>query len=424
MTLGRDGRPLLAFRKNRGNRYTLPVLLGCIEREDLTRHFSIFIADSPEDIVQKGRSQGAIIAFSFMTPNLGQVREEVEKLRKNLSPNSLFLAGGSHASGDPEGTFQLGFDFVFVGESERTFPEFLRKFLSGRLPSEKILRDQEGLSLSLSYPPHSLEQRLFSPIEITRGCLYGCTFCQTPRIFGHPLRHRSPENVARVLKKAIPNGYFQSKFISPNAFSYGAMSRKGPHLPSIQEFLGACLAAEIRGIHFGCYPSEVRPDWVNPEVLELIRKYCRNRTVVLGAQSGSNSLLAKLKRGHTADDALKAVSWIRQAGFLPHVDFVFGSPEETREDRQATLSLMEEMIQRWGAKIHAHTFLPLPGTPLFQKEPTPLDGGTRNSLLEWEKRKKLDGWWKEHELMAWRIVEWRDRGWIRLNQSTEQGMED
>ena len=113
----------------------------------------------------------------------------------------------------------------------------------------------------------------------------------------------------------------------------------------------------------------MRPDWVNPEVLELVKKYCQNKTVVLGAQSGSNSLLAKLKRGHTAEESLNAVRWIRQAGFLPHVDFVFGFPEETLEDRQCSIRLMEEMIERWGAKIHAHTYLPLPGTLFSRRTP-------------------------------------------------------
>jgi B12-binding domain/radical SAM domain protein len=413
MNREKDDRPLLALRKTRENRYTLPVLLGCIEEDGLARDFRILIADSLKEIIRKASSQEAIIAFSFMTPNLGQVREEVERLRKALHKNSLFLAGGSHATGDPEGTLQLGFDFVFWGESEKTFSDFLHQFLSGRLPQEKIVTAGKRPNLSLDHPPHFLEQRFFAPIEITRGCLYNCAFCQTPSIFGHSLRHRSPENVATFLKRVIPYGYRQSKFISSNAFSYGSKGPRNLDLEGMEKFLSACLEAGIQGIHYGCYPSEVRPDWVNPEVLELVKKYCQNRTIVLGAQSGSNSLLEKLRRGHTAEQALAAIRWIRQAGFMPHVDFVFGFPEETLEDRQVSLHLIKEIIEKWGAKIHAHTYLPLPGTPLFRKNPTPLDGKTKNALLEWEKKNKLDGWWKDQEVMAWKIVEWRDKGWIK-----------
>jgi radical SAM superfamily enzyme YgiQ (UPF0313 family) len=190
------------------------------------------------------------------------------------------------------------------------------------------------------------------------------------------------------------------------------MGSKGPDLEKLEEFLNACQEAGLEGIHFGCYPSEVRPDWVTPEVLDLVKRYCRNRTVVLGAQTGSDSLLQKLRRGHTAEQALNAARWIRQAGFMPHVDFVFGFPGETLEDRKLSLGLIEKMIRELGAKIHAHTYMPLPGTPLFPQDPSPLDAATKNFLTIWEKRKRLDGWWKEQEAVAWKIVKWRDTSLI------------
>jgi radical SAM superfamily enzyme YgiQ (UPF0313 family) len=155
---------------------------------------------------------------------------------------------------------------------------------------------------------------------------------------------------------------------------------------------------------------------VTPGVLDLVKKYCRNGTVVLGAQSGSDVLLEKLKRGHTAEQNLKAARWIHQAGFTPHVDFVFGFPGETLGDRGQSLFLIEAMIEELGARIHAHTFMPLPGTPLFPETPSVLDDPTRNSLRRWQKMGKLDGWWEEQEKIAWKIVEWRDRGVI-----TERG---
>jgi radical SAM superfamily enzyme YgiQ (UPF0313 family) len=76
---------------------------------------------------------------------------------------------------------------------------------------------------------------------------------------------------------------------------------------------------------------------------------------------------------------------------------------------------MAEMIEKHGARIHAHTYLPLPGTPLFQKEPSQIDPETKNELGNWEGKKKLDGWWKEQEAMAWKIVEWRDKGLIGIS---------
>jgi B12-binding domain/radical SAM domain protein len=419
----RDERLFLAFRKHPGNRFTLPVLLGCLEEKGLSQNFRVVFAQSKEEMDRKVRGKDSLIGYSFMTPDFGQVREEIEWLRAHLSGNPVFLAGGSHPSGDPEGTLRMGFDFVFIGESEKTFPQFLRLFLGGPPPSPDLIQAEQRPSRLLDHPPHSPEHRLFAPIEITRGCLYHCAFCQTPRIFGQTLRHRSPENVVKYLKRSIPAGYRQSKFISPNAFCYGSMGTKGPDLGKLEEFLNACQEAGLEGIHFGCYPSEVRPDWVTPEVLDLVKRYCRNRTVVLGAQTGSDSLLQKLRRGHTAEQALNAARWIRQAGFMPHVDFVFGFPGETLEDRKLSLALIEKMIRELGAKIHAHTYMPLPGTPLFPQDPSPLDAATKNFLTLWEKRKRLDGWWKEQEAVAWKIVKWRDTSLIGGRNSTRFPLE-
>jgi len=419
----RDDRLLLAFRRSPGNRFTLPVLLGCLEEKGLSQNFRVVFAQSKEELDRKVRGKDSLIGYSFMTPDFGQVREEMEWLRAHLSGSPVFLGGGAHPSGDPEGTLRMGFDFVFVGESEETFPQFLRLFLGGSLPSSNLIQAEKRPGRLLDHPPHSLEHRSFAPIEITRGCLYHCAFCQTPRIFGQTLRHRSPENVVKYLKRSIPAGYRQSKFISPNAFSYGSMGMKGPDLVKLEEFLTACQEAGLEGIHFGCYPSEVRPDWVTPEVLDLVKRYCRNRTVVLGAQTGSDSLLQKLRRGHTAEQALNAARWIRQAGFMPHVDFVFGFPGETLEDRKLSLGLIEKMIRELGAKIHAHTYMPLPGTPLFPQDPSPLDAATKNFLTIWEKRKRLDGWWKEQEAVAWKIVKWRDTSLIGGGDSTRFSLE-
>jgi B12-binding domain/radical SAM domain protein len=412
MASGKSRRPLLIFRQSRENRFTLPILLGCIEKEGLTKQWEVLLCRSVPEILLQGRKGEGIIAFSFMTPKLLQIQQEIQSLRAALENRWVFIAGGSHPSADPAGTLRLGFDFVFVGEAEETFPDFLRLFLAGKPPVSPILKGERNSSRFGQYPPYFLQENFFAPLEITRGCPYTCGYCQTPRIFGHTLRHRDVANAAKYLKESLSHGYRQHRFLSPNAFSYGAAGIQPPEVASLEKLFTACRAAGSEGLHFGCYPSEVRPEWVKPDVLQLVKKYCRNRTLVLGAQSGSDAILEKVRRGHTVEQARQAARFIRDSGFKPHVDFVFGFPGERAEDRKLSLWLMEEMIQKLGAMIHAHTFLPLPGTPLFPQTPSRLDPDTKNALRHWEQRGKLDGWWEEQENLAWKIVGWRDEKWI------------
>jgi B12-binding domain/radical SAM domain protein len=409
----KQDRPKLIFRKTRQNRHTLPRLLGILEGEGLDADFDVGFGESPGETARLAHAGEGIIAFSFMTPHLAEVKREVEALRSGSGKHCLIIAGGSHASGDPRGTLNLGFDHVFSGEADQIFPGFLRGYLRGDRPASPILSGR-GKSCPLGvHPPFSLSRRFFAPVELSRGCLYNCLFCQTPRIFDRPLRHRRVDDLSGFLRKAVPLGYRQFTFISSNAFAYGTDREPEPDLAALEELLAGCAEMGAAGVHFGCYPSEVRPDWVNSEILNLVKKYCRNRTIVLGAQSGSDSILGALHRGHTAGQSLEAARLIFSAGFTPHVDFVFGFPEETANDRRLSLAMIRRMIDRCGARIHVHSFMPLPGTPLFEKEPTRLDDETRNALGEWGKKGKLDGWWQDQEKTGWQIVKWREEGMIK-----------
>jgi B12-binding domain/radical SAM domain protein len=411
--MGTNGeRPKLIFRKTRGNRHTLPRLLGILEGEGLSGEFDVRLEDSVSKITPRGKGERAVLCFSFMTPHLLDVKREAERLRQAWGDGALIIAGGAHPTGDPQGALKLGFDRVFSGEADETFPDFLRAYLSGRLPEAGVIAAPEKNCPIGTHPPFSFEKRFFAPVELTRGCLSDCHFCQTPRIFGRRPRHRGIADLSGFLKQAVPMGFRQITFISPNAFAYGADSPRQPNPAAIEELLAGCRDTDAPGLHFGCYPSEVRPDWVFPEVLRLVRKYCHNQTIVLGAQSGSDSVLSAVHRGHTANQAMAAARMIYEAGFRPHVDFVFGFPEETVPDRRLSLSMIRKMIDEFEARVHVHTFMPLPGTPLFRKRPTELDPETRNALLEWEKRGVLDGWWKDQEAIGRQIVKWREEGMI------------
>ena len=52
----------------------------------------------------------------------------------------------------------------------------------------------------------------------------------------------------------------------------------------------------------------------------------------------------------------------------PKIDFLFGLPGEEFQDIKESIKVMKDLIKK-GAKIHAHTFIPLPGTPFSKKQP-------------------------------------------------------
>jgi B12-binding domain/radical SAM domain protein len=331
-----------------------------------------------------------VMLYSFVSLQAERIFREV----RHAGTDSIFIAGGPHATGRIEETLRY-FDYVVVGEGEETLPELLKAIDEGCDPStvkgiafkkeNKIVYTGERGRVDLdSYAP--FKPPLFGPIEISRGCPWHCAYCQTPRIFGHCMRHRSVEAICKY------DEYYEDKrLVSPNAFAYGSNGIT-PNHGAVEKLLKSLTG----DIYFGTFPSEVRPEFVTPEMLELVNAYCANDEIHLGGQSGSDRMLRAIHRGHTASTVVTAVGLVRDAGLTPVVDFIFGLPGEKEEDQRATLDCINAIIAD-GGKIRAHYFMPLPGTELEGTVPELVSPEIDRLLGKLALGGRLTGAWEEKE---------------------------
>src|SRR5690606_36327535 len=192
-------------------------------------------------------------------------------------------------------------------------------------------------------------------IEITRGCRYSCRFCQTPFMFSARFRHRSVDNVRWYVDRMRERGLRDVRFITPSALSYGTDGDE-PNLAAVEELLASCregigpdraavaelLASCREGIgpdgrvFSGSLPSEIRPEHVSREALRIIKRYCANNNIIVGAQSGSERVLRAAKRVHGVEELRRAVRLGIEEGFQINVDMIFGMPGEDRSDVDAS----------------------------------------------------------------------------------------
>ena len=159
---------------------------------------------------------------------------------------------------------------------------------------------------------------------------------------------------------------------------------------------GNCLSKIESNIYFGTFPSEVRPEFICREALEIVGDYCRNTKLHFGAQSGSDRILEQLQRGHSVSDVVSAVELCHEHGITPVVDFILGLPFETEEDQLKSLDLIR-WISKYG-HIHVHQFLPLPGTALSGTLPGPIINEVQQVLGNLALRGKVTGSWCDHEI--------------------------
>lgn len=387
-------KPNLIIRIHNYNKVSMGAILGACPAALLTQ-FNLFtwVSDDPppEDLL-KSKS---LLVYSFMLPHLGQVKAELESLKRNHS-NIETIAGGSQATADPHSIVEIGFDYVVSGESEDFFSQFLNDWLAENTEKGIHTTARGKVNLDL-YPGFSEIVGYLPPIEISRGCKFACMFCGVPRLYAGTLRHRSLSSIEAIVKQyfRLKPGRKRIKFLSSNAFAYGSEGRQ-PNLSALKELLEMLKSIGVPEINLGSFPSEVRPDFVTPEVMQLVTPYLSNKTIVMGVQTGSDQMLKKMNRYHTREQSINAIALLREHGFQPHIDFIIGNPDETDDDQFELLEFMEEMLKKYQVRIHMHTFVPLPGTPWANKLQSPINEKVKRRLRELEQAGVLDGWWENH----------------------------
>lgn len=406
------------------NAYSLNVLAGAVDAAQeqgafLPGHVDVVPVAGIENLrtalaAVAAAGGRAVVAWSFYSPESERTFAQVQRIRKEPLPGILHLAGGVHASAEPEATLRAGFDAVAVGEGEQILVDLLQAVLAGKsvegIQGVGLLRDGayksggSGARQDLDrWPPYFIRLRRFNPFEITRGCIYACKFCQTPFLFKARFRHRSVANVAGYARRMRALGLKSLRFTTPTSFSYGSAD-DSVDLHAIESLLAAvreAMGSDGR-IYFGTFPSEVRPEHVSAEALRIVKRWANNDNIILGGQSGSQRILDATNRGHGVEDIERAAALCLEHGFTPNVDFIFGLPGEEPDDVEASLALAERLA-RSGARIHGHTFMPLPGTPLRKAPAGKVAEQALERLHKLESQGKLYGQWKRQERIAERM---------------------
>jgi tRNA-2-methylthio-N6-dimethylallyladenosine synthase len=194
-------------------------------------------------------------------------------------------------------------------------------------------------------------------ITIMRGCNKRCTYCIVPKVRGIE-RSRDAESILAEVRHAVSEGIYEVCLLGQTVNSYRAdgVSFAGL-LRKLQEVEG------LRRIRF----TSPHPRHFDTETIRAMAecdKVCNH--VHMPLQSGSNSLLKKMRRQYTRERYLEIVEELRAT--IPNVsittDIIAGFVGESEQDLEDTLSLMEAV-----KFDHAYMFAysPREDTPSFEE---------------------------------------------------------
>jgi tRNA-2-methylthio-N6-dimethylallyladenosine synthase len=336
---------------------------GCQMNEYDSDKMADVLAASEEIVKTDSPDDADIILF-----NTCSVREKAQervfhdlgrvRLLKKEKPDLIIGVGGCVASqeGDAIVTRAPFVDVVFGPQTLHRLPQLIaERRRAGKAQVDVSFPEIEKFD---NLPPAKVEGAA-AFVSIMEGCSKFCTYCIVPFTRGDEVS-RPFDDVLTEVAGLAAQGVGEVTLLGQNVNAYrGAMagSEEKADLAMLIEY-----TAEIPGI------ERIRYTTSHPRELtqRLIDTYVKVPKLVshlhLPVQSGSDRILAAMKRGYTALEYKSLVRKLRAA--RPDIslssDFIVGFPGETAEDFEKTMKLIDDI--GFDASF-SFVFSPRPGTP-------------------------------------------------------------
>lgn len=206
-------------------------------------------------------------------------------------------------------------------------------------------------------------------MEIFRGCIRGCRFCQAGIIY-RPVREKSFDRLQEITKNLVTNtGYDEISLASLSTSDYSQLEELVRHL--IDEYGSKKVGISL--------PS-LRLDNFSLQLIEEIQKV-RKTGLTFAPEAGSQRLRDVINKGITEEDLVNAAENAFHSGWSSvKLYFMIGLPTETDEDLMGIKDLAFKVVDAYhrtprekrgkglNVTVSASTFVPKPFTP-FQWEP-------------------------------------------------------
>jgi ribosomal peptide maturation radical SAM protein 1 len=265
---------------------------------------------------------------------------------KRFNQGTTTILGGANCEGEmARGIASLGanIDYIFSGESETTFPWFVRTVLTCSPPKKKIIQGRLRTDLDALPTPmfteYYVQRNRHLPrsrtredeteilYETSRGCWWGqkqhCTFCGL-NDEGMAFRQKSPDRVLeelRILLNAHPTKkIFMTDDIMPYSYFQTLLPRLDRQFPDVSIFY------------------EQKANLSLQKIVALQR--ARITSIQPGIEALSSRLLRLMRKGVLARQNLMLLRYVRAAGIEIEWNLLWGFPGDEVEAYEETLALV------------------------------------------------------------------------------------
>ena len=262
------------------------------------------------------------------------------RLLKQARPHVVIGVGGCVASQEGDGiTSRAPFvDLVFGPQTLHRLPDMLEG-----------LRKSGRSQIDISFPeiekfdqlPRARADGATAFVSIMEGCSKYCTFCVVPYTRGEEIS-RPFEQVLQEVNELASQGVREVTLLGQNVNAYAGEMEDGTpaDLATLIHFVAAIDGVER--IRF----TTSHPLEFNDSLIEAYANVPKlNNFLHLPVQSGSDRILAAMKRGHTVLEYKQKIRKLRavRPDICISTDIIVGFPGETDEDFVATMNLVADV---------------------------------------------------------------------------------
>ena len=294
---------------------------------------------------------------------LGKIRR-MKRLRAEQGGEMLVAVAGCVAQAEGEEIIRRAptVDLVFGPQTYHRLPQLLARHKSDgkSLVETEFPAEDKFAGLDEKTLPR---KGVAAFLTVQEGCDKFCSFCVVPYTRGAEFS-RPVEQIVSEARKMAAQGIREITLLGQNVNAYNGLdtaSRKVSLAGLVAEL------SSIIGIERLRYTTSHPRDMTE----ELIAAHTDNAKLMpylhLPVQSGSDSILKAMNRGHTAEDYIRLVEKIRSVrkDIAMSGDFIVGFPGESEKDFEATLALVREVSY---ASAFSFKYSPRPGTPAAERE--------------------------------------------------------
>jgi len=305
------------------------------------------------------RNKIDVVGIYACTICLKDVVHQIKSLRE-FKWKGKVIVGGPHCSVGDMNPYMDYIDHAVNGEAEDIIVDLVEGNVRDYLLKTEPIADLDSLPRAAfdlignrEYISHERSARLpIFNLNTSRGCPYNCSFCSSGPVSGRKYRFQSAERIIDDIKYLKSEYNVGSIYFRENNF---CVSRE-----RTTDFCELVLQEDI-DLEWRC---EASVKDLPRETLKLMKRAgCKG--LFIGFETGSASLLKKLKPGFSIEENIKVANDCRELGIQMHASFLVGTPYESEADIQETLNFSDKYIP--GGQSCINVYIGLQGSKIYNE---------------------------------------------------------